>query len=544
MKLFIVVLLVLFLPLSGFVQVFQAEESYTEKDSLRGGLRPERVNFDVLKYNLNVKVDPQKKYISGYNKITFKILKKLPVMQLDLFSNMIIDSIIYKNQNVKYKRKHNAVFLHFENPLAVGLTDSLVFYYAGYPVEAKNPPWDGGFVFEKDNNGKDWVSVAVQGTGASLWYPNKDHQSDQPEEAEIHVAAPNGLMNVSNGRLIDSQPQDDGTTIWSWRVTYPINNYNIILNIGDYVHFSDTFRDLDLNYYVLSYQLEKAKKHFEEVKPMMACFYEHFGEYPFKEDAYKLVESPYLGMEHQSAIAYGNKFLLGNEGADMSLTGIGLKWDFIIIHETAHEWFGNSITASDIADMWIHEAFASYAEAVYIECRWGKSAALDYLKGMRATMIYNQAPIIGDPGVNSEGSVDMYYKGANMLNTLRSVIDDDQQWWDLIKSFSETFNDSITNTDEVISFFDDHTKVSLSPIFRHYLLHAEIPTLQFKKENKKVFYRWKPIEEDFEMPVDLIINKSLFQLQPNNNWNVLKQVKTIKDHQLNENKYYIKVEIL
>src|SRR5690554_5996724 len=423
-------ILFLIISLSSLLhsQVFQGQKEYTRADSLRGSLRPERISFDVLKYNLNVKVEPDKKYISGFNKISFRVLENMPRMQLDLFANMKVDSILYHGKKLNYEREFNAVFISFENALKSGTTDSLSFFFSGQPTIAVKPPWDGGFVFSKDKNGKVWVSLAVQGTGASLWYPNKDHQIDKPEEAEIHVAAPNGLMNVSNGRFIGKKELKNGFTEWSWRVTNPINNYNMILNIGDYVHFSDKFRDLDLDYYVLSYNLEKAKKQFQEVHPMMECFYTHFGEYPFVEDSYKLIESPHLGMEHQSAIGYGNNYQKGYAGTDVSKTGVGMKFDFILIHESAHEWFGNSITSSDIADMWIHEAFTSYAEAVYVECRWGKEKALEYLIGLQKTMISNEQAIIGDYGVNKEGSVDMYYKGANMLNTIRSVINDDEKW--------------------------------------------------------------------------------------------------------------------
>jgi aminopeptidase N len=546
MTLFKNLILFFFVTSTFFIQAqaFQSQKEYTRADSLRGSLRPERTSFDVLKYNLNVKVEPDKKYISGHNTISFRVLKSLPIMQLDLFSNMKVDSIVYQGEHLAYERAFNAVFISFKQALNAKRMDSLEFYFSGNPIVAKNPPWDGGFVFSKDKNGKDWISIAVQGTGASLWYPNKDHQSDKPEEAEIHIAAPNGLMNVSNGRFTGKRELDNGFTIWSWKVMNPINNYNIILNIGDYVHFSDTFRDLDLNYYVLSYNLEKAKKQFAEVKPMMECFYTHFGAYPFAADSYKLVETPYLGMEHQSAIGYGNKYELGYGGTDLSQTGAGLDWDFIIIHESAHEWFGNSITSADIADMWIHEAFTSYAEAVYIECRWGKEKAMTYIKGVRKTMISNKEPIIGDYGVNSEGSVDMYYKGANLLNTLRAVIGDDEKWWVLLKNFSETFKHSITNTEEVIQFFEENTELTLTPIFKEYLYHAEIPILQFKKEKGSVFYRWKSSVNNFEMPIDVIVKNKSKRIYPNQNWQKFKGMVKIDKIKPNLDLFYVEMETL
>jgi len=534
----------LILGLYSYSQVFQDQKEYTESDSLRGSLRTERTNYDVLKYNLSIRVEPDQKYISGYNNISFRVVKDLAVMQLDLFSNMQVDSIVYDGTKLKYKRRYNAVFIAFENVLKTGDVDSLAFYFSGNPIVAKNPPWDGGFVFTKDENGKDWVSVAVQGVGASLWYPNKDHQSDKPEEAEIHVTTPNGLMNVSNGRLIKKQELDDGFTTWSWRITYPINNYNITLNIGDYVHFSDTFRNLDLDYYVLSYNLEKAKQQFSEVQPMMECFYEHFGEYPFVNDSYKLVDAPFLGMEHQSAVAYGNNYKMGYGGTDASLTGIGLEWDFIIIHESAHEWFGNSITSADIADMWIHEAFTSYAESVYIECRWGKEKALEYLKGLRSTMVSNAQPIIGDYGVNKEGSADMYYKGANMLNVIRSVVNDDEKWWALLKHFSETFKHTITNTEEVIQFFEANTDEIITPIFKEYLYYAPLPTLQVKKEKSRIYYRWKSSEDQFEMPLDIQSKSEVKRIYPSQKWKKLKGTRKMNKVNPDLSRFYIEVEHL
>src|SRR5690606_37617017 len=291
--------------------------------------------------------------------------------------------------------------------------EKISFYYSGHPIGAQQPPWDGGFVFTKDQDGNPWVATAVQGIGASLWYPNKDHQSDEPDNGVLlHIAVPNGLMNVSNGRLVGKKDLNNGFTQWSWQTKNPINNYNVTLNIGNYTHFSEKYQDLYLTYCVLAVNLEKAKQHFQQVKPMIDCCYEPLGSDPFVEDGFKLVETPYLGMEHQSAVAYGNQYVNGYLGQDISGTGIGLKFDFIIIHESAHEWFGNSITVSDIADMWVHEGFTTYAEAVYVECRWGKEAALEYLFGLRK-IIQNNTPIIGDYGVNDEGSGDMYAKGAN-----------------------------------------------------------------------------------------------------------------------------------
>ena len=497
-------------------QVLSNKHEFTEADTLRGSLRAER-EFDVLKYHLNVRVDPEEKFISGSNTITFKAEAALPVMQVDLFANMKVDSIVYQGKNLGYTRKYDAVFVNMQPALEKGQVDSLQFYYSGKPVVAENAPWDGGFVFEKDEQGNPWIGVAVQGTGASLWYPNKDHQSDEPEEVLIEVAVPNDLMNVSNGRFLGKEDLGDGYTQWNWKVNSPINNYNVILNIGNYVHFSDKFRDLDLDYYVLPYNLEKAKEQFEEVKKMMACFYEKFGPYPFEKDGYKLIDTPYLGMEHQSAVAYGNHYRKGYLGRDLSGTGIGLKWDFIIIHESGHEWFGNSITASDIADMWIHEGFTTYSEAVYIECRWGKAEALEYLQGIREN-IGNTATMIGHYGVNSEGSGDMYYKGANLLNTIRSIYDDDALWWKTLKCYTVSNRHKIISTRETEAFFDRAIPVDLNPVFDQYLRNSALPELQLKSKGKNLFFRWKADVEDFNMPVDVILEGEEIRLFPTTAW--------------------------
>jgi len=519
------------------------QKQYTEADSLRGSLRPERA-YDVLKYHLQVQINPKERYIFGFNTIIFKAEEELPVMQIDLFENMQIDSIIHGDNQLAYTRKFNAVFVEFEENLKSEQTDSIQVFYSGNPIVAKNAPWDGGFVFKKDEEGNPWIAVAVQGTGASLWYPNKDHQSDEPEEALIEIAVPNGLTNVSNGRFLGKTDLQNGYTRWSYKVNNPINNYNIVFNIANYVHFQDTYKELDLDYYVLPYNLEKAKKQFAEVKPMMECFYEKFGEYPFKEDGYKLVETPYLGMEHQSAVAYGNYYKMGYLGRDLSGTGIGLKWDFIIIHESGHEWFGNSITANDIADMWIHEGFTTYSEAVYIECRWGKEQALEYLEGIRKN-IRNQAPVIGDYGVNTEGSGDMYPKGANLLNTVRSIYNNDELWWKTLKDFITTYKHHTIDTKTVEDFFNTPIATDLQPVFDQYLRKATIPVLEFKETGKRINYRWKTEVVNFNMPVDLFINKKEIRITPTNTWmEFSKDVEDLDDIKVNEKEFYIETKFL
>ncbi len=382
-------------------------QSFTRADSLLGGLSAERTAFNILRYDLNIKIDHDQRFLSGYNDITFNLLTKSKTIQLDLFENMKVDSITLANETLKYTREFGAVFLSIPKTLEISKEYTLRFYYSGNPIAAPRAPWHGGFDWKKDDNGNHWIGVAVQGTGGSLWYPCKDGQSDEPENGcTIKIAVPNGLMNVSNGRFTGSTDLNNGYTRWDWELKNPINSYNITVNIGNYVHLHDQHGGLDLDYYVLRYNEEKAREHFQQVKPMMDCFQTKFGDYPFTSDSYKLVESPYLGMEHQSAVAYGNQYMSGYLGHDTTNTGIGMLFDFIIIHESAHEWFGNSITAKDIADMWIHESFTTYAETVYVECLFGYENAMKYIKG-QSQNIRNDKPIIGDYLVNSEGSADM-----------------------------------------------------------------------------------------------------------------------------------------
>ncbi|HLN95043.1 MAG TPA: M1 family metallopeptidase [Flavobacterium sp.] len=511
-----------FLALLLLVATAAGAQKTTRKDSLQGGLRPERTAFDVRHYNLDLRLDIDKKTLRGYNDVAFVMNETASRIQLDLFENMKVDSIVMDGRKLKYKREYHAVFINFPTPLEKDSKHTLRFHYHGAPQIAKNAPWDGGFVFSQDGNGKPWIGVAVQGTGASLWYPVKDSQSDEPEDgATIAISVPDGLMGVSNGRFVKSEPSGDGYTKWSWRVVNPINNYDITLNVGDYVHFGETYGTLDLDYYVLRENEEKARRHFEIVKPMLDCFQSKFGPYPFPEDGYKLVETPYLGMEHQSAVAYGNQYRNGYLGMDISGTGYGSSWDYIIVHESGHEWFGNSITSEDIADMWIHEGFTCYTETVFVECTQGKAAADAYNFGQRGN-IENDKPVIGPFGVNREGSGDMYPKGANMLNTIRNIINDDGKWWSLLYDFSTTFRHKIINTETVVRFFNEKTGMDLTRVFNQYLRHKEIPVLELRRSGEFVEYRWDATEPGFDMPVDISWNGKTVRLTPTSEWKLVK----------------------
>ena len=496
-------------------------QNFTKRDKLQGGLRPERTCFDVQRYDLNIKVDIDQKTIVGYNDIAFKVVESTNKIQLDLFENMKVDSLVFEKKRLNYVRDEIAVFVTLPYVLSKGAAATIRFYYSGEPIIAKNAPWDGGFVYSSDSNGKPFVGVAVQGTGASLWYPVKDSQSDEPDlGASVKVAVPNGLMDVSNGRFIGSEDLKNGFTRWDWEVKNPINTYSMTINIADYAHIHDSLDDLDLDYYVLKENETRAKVHFEEVKAMMNCYQSKFGPYPFKEDGFKLVEAPYLGMEHQSAVAYGNKFMKGYRGFDMTQTGIGLTFDYITIHESGHEWFGNSITSKDIADMWIHEGFTQYAEIVFVECQLGYDKAMKYANGLRGT-VENDKPIIGTYGVNKEGSGDMYPKGALLLNTLRHIVNNDDKWWKMILKYSETYRHKIIDTDTVIAFFNKESGMNLTSVFNQYLKYADIPTLELKRSKKGLEYRWKTNESNFAMPIDVIIHEKKLRLDGTNEWKLV-----------------------
>lgn len=494
------------------------EGQFTRADSLRGYLSSERTAFDVKFYHLDIRVDPEQQSIDGSNTIHFKALQPARKIQLDLFQELQIHSIEQEDgKSLPFTREHNAFFIQFDKPLSVGKTYKLKVNYGGKPRIAPRPPWDGGVSWQKDEEGKPWVVVTCQGLGASVWWPNKDHQSDEPDSMQISITVPKGLKNVSNGRLREVTELRDGWTRFEWFVANPINNYNVTMNIGNYVHFQDQYKNeegiLDLDYWVLPYHLEAAKKQFEQVKPMLSCFEKHFGPYPFREDGYKLVESPHPGMEHQSAIAYGNYFKNGYRLR--STSQVGLLFDFIIIHETAHEWFGNSITSADIADMWVHESFGAYLEAVYAECEFGYDAAMDYMYGKRYEVQFDK-PIMGTYDVNHEGSGDMYPKGALMLNTIRHACGSDEKWWAMLLKMGNSLKHSIVNYEQVTSFMSKELGRDFSKVFEQYLHHVELPRLRVDVSVvagvQTMYYRWESDVEGFDLPVKVKVADDKWQL--------------------------------
>lgn len=500
---------------SAKAQLLIPKEKFTCADSLRGYLTPLRTCYDIDYYHLDVKFDIADKSISGSNLFKFTAVQDFMKLQFDLFANLKVERVMYKGKDLPYKREYNAVFVSFPKVIKKGSKDEFTVYYSGHPTVAKRAPWDGGIVYAKDSIGNPWIATACQGIGASIWWPNKDHQYDEVDSALISISVPNGLQDVSNGRLRKVTDLKNGYTRFDWFVANPINNYDIEANIGKYSHFGDTYEGekgkLTLDYWVLTYNLAKAKKQFgENVKDMIKAFEYWFGPYPFYEDGYKLVETPHLGMEHQSGTAYGNHFQNGYLGRDLSGTGWGLKWDFIIVHESGHEWFGNNITSKDLADMWIHESFTNYSESLFIEQRYGKQAGQEYVHGTRHN-IQNDAPIVGVYNVNKEGSGDMYYKGGNLLNMVRTIINDDEKWRSILRGLNKTFYHQTVTYDQVINYINEKAGINLSPVFEQYLRYKDIPILNCMYINGRLQCRWIADAKDFKMPVRVKIKGGEYQ---------------------------------
>jgi aminopeptidase N len=503
----------LFLASYTFGQPLHGNKKFTHQDTLRGSIGAERAWWDVLHYDIAVEPDFNTKTIKGKTTIQFKVLpnRKSDYLQIDLQKPLTVDSIFYNNKlyiNYPLKPYYNEGNVwHIPLPKAAeNSIQSITIIYHGKPKEAVNPPWDGGWIWKKDTKGNPWMSVACQGLGASVWYPCKDHQSDEPDNgATLTIVAPQDLIAVGNGRLKDKRTADSSTA-YTWEVKNPINNYNIIPYIGKYANWSDTLMGekgkLDLNYWVLEEDLDKAKKQFEQVKPMIHAFEYWFGPYPFYEDGYKLVQSPHLGMEHQSAVAYGNKFQNGYLGRDLSGTGWGLKWDFIIIHESGHEWFANNITTKDIADMWVHEGFTNYSETLFTDYYYGKPAGNEYLQGIRRN-INNDIPIIGPYGVNQEGSGDMYAKGANLIHTIRQIINDDEKFRQILRGLNKDFYHQTVTSKQIENCISKKSGKDLSKVFDQYLRTTQIPVLQLKAEGDKIKFKWTNCITGFNMPVKL-----------------------------------------
>ena len=523
-------LIVLLFCSSADAQLLTGRQSFTRADSLRGQLTVFRTCYDLNYYHLDVKINIEDKSISGSNEFRFTATQNFKVLQFDLFANLEVSKVVYQDKELAYKKEFNAVFVTFPSEIRKGAQQSFTVFYSGKPVVAKNPPWDGGLIFKKDKSGNPWVSVACQGFGASSWWPTKDHQSDEVDSMLISISVPMGLDEISNGRLRSVVDQSDGYRQYNWFVSNPINNYNVTFYIGKYAHWKDTFAGekgkLSIDYWSLAEDSTKARPHWDaDVKRMLKSFEHWFGPYPFYEDGYKLVQAPHLGMEHQSAVAYGNNFKQGYLGRDYSRSAAnwGLKFDYLTIHESGHEWFGNNITAKDIADMWIHEAFTSYSEVLFLTTYYGKQAGADYVISSRK-IIGNDSPIIGSYSVNTEGSGDMYYKGANIIHTIRALMNNDEKFRLMLRGMNKKFYHQTVTTQEIEQYIRKATGLKLSGFFDQYLRKTAIPVLEYRIDAPgKLSYRWKTDVAKFDMPVKVTLKPGTYSLiYPTNEWKVIK----------------------
>lgn len=523
-------------------ELLSEKNSFTHQDTLRGSITPERAWWDLTYYHLDVKIAPETKSISGKNTIQYTVLEPYKIMQIDLQAPLKITKVVQNDKELDVKHNGNAHFISLIDQQQKGSIQSLDVYYEGKPREAKKAPWDGGFTWEEDKNGFPFIATSCQGLGASVWWPNKDHMYDEVDSMLISVNVPKNLTNISNGRLRNIEKHSDNTVTSHWFVSNPINNYGVNVNIGDYEHFSEIYEGekgpLTMDYYVLRDNLVRAKNHFKDAPKMMKAFEHWFGPYPFYEDGFKLVEVPYLGMEHQSSVTYGNQYKKGYLGNDVSGSGWGLKFDFIIIHESGHEWFANNITYKDIADMWIHESFTSYSENLYVDYYYGKEASSEYVIGVRKN-IKNDKPIIGPYNVNKEGSGDMYYKGANMLHTLRQLIEDDEKWRDILRGLNKTFYHQTVTTQQIENYISEQSGIDLTAFFNQYLRDTRIPTLEYSIDNNQLRYRWINIVEDFDMPIQVTLDNNKQWIYPTAEWKTM----PIEDHTMEVDlDFYVEVK--
>ena len=538
----------LFLAILSVTTALNAQPSFTRQDTLRGAITPERAWWDLTYYHLDIRVNPADSTIAGSNTIQYRVLAPGQRMQIDLQAPMKVEKVVQNGKTLSFQQDGNAWFVELPDPRKPGAIETVAVHYSGRPQVARNPPWDAALSWRTDDNGKPFVATSCQGDGASLWWPCKDHMYDEPDSMLISVRVPAGLMDVSNGRLRGIENNGDGTKTYHWFVDNPINNYGVNVNIGDYVHFSETYQgekgELDCDYYVLPYNLEKAKEQFRDVPRMLAAFEHWFGPYPFYEDGFKLVEVPYLGMEHQSSVTYGNGFQNGYRGYDLSGSDWGLKFDFIIIHEAGHEWFANSITYKDIADMWVHEGFTAYSENLFLDYHYGKEASADYVIGTRRN-IRNDRPIIGLYDVNQSGSGDMYYKGANMLHTLRQVVNDDEKWRSILRNMNRDFYHQTVTSRQIEAYLSRQAGRGLSAFFDQYLRTTMIPALEYRAEGKKLRYRWSNCVDGFDMPVKVLLDGKEQWLEPvAGKWKQQKMAGSLNSLVLDRNFYVTKASTI
>ena len=530
-------------------QVFyDLEDNYTRMDTLRGSVTPERAWWDLVHYDISLRVFPERQFFSGVNNITYVVESESPGrLQIDLQAPMKITQVYQNDVALEWEQDGYAYFIKLKADQPVGSRQLISVAWGGNPQVSARPPWSGGITWQKDSKGNPFIASSNQGDGASLWWPCKDHMYDEPQEGlRMGVTVPGNLVQVGNGRLVETKTNDEqGTKTYVWEVVNPINNYGVNINIGNYVNFTETYKgekgDLDCSYWVLEHNEDKAREQFKQAAMTLEAFEHWFGPYPFYEDSYKLVEAPYLGMEHQSSVTYGNNYENGYLGRDLSFTGEGMKFDFIIVHESGHEWFANNITYKDIADMWIHESFTNYSESLFLEYHFGKESGWAYERGLR-TSISNDIPIIGPYGVNREGSGDMYYKGSNMLHTIRMMIDDDEKWRGILRGLNEDFYHQTVTSEQIEDYLSEKSKIDLAPVFDQYLRDIRIPTFSYRVlEGGQMLYKWSNVQEGFTMPIDVWIGDKKVRLTPTDEFQMYRRVKEDDEVKVDVN-YYVYTE--
>jgi aminopeptidase N len=511
----------------------------TRTDILRGEYGAYRSNNDLLYYDLRVRVDPEKRVITGTNRVRFRMLRDDTRIQLDLHTPFAVDGITLNGSPLSYVRELNAVFIDFQETLRAGRVYTIDFAYSGSPREQGR---FGGFAFRKDPQGHHWINTACEGDGSSSWWPSKDQWRDEPEGMTLAVEIPDDLVDVSNGRFVGKTALGDGYTRWDWLIHYPINSYNVSVNIGRYVQFSDRLGDLPLDFFVLPGSVEKAKAQFKQAAPMLKVFQKYFGDYPFKKDGYRLIEVPYAGMEHQSAVTYGNRFANGYLERDWTGVGVSPKFDFIIVHESGHEWFGNAVSAADVSDMWIHEGWTTYLEAIYVEEMFGRADALKYINGYKSK-VRNLEPIVTDRGVHREPTQDMYFKGALFLHTLRGIVNDDGRWWDLVRDIYQEFKYKNILTEDIVRFVNARLRRDLTPVFNQYLRRRELPALElrFDEAAGTVAYRWRADEPGFAMPVRVGLRERWQVIHPTTSWATIRTSVPAQQFEVATDLYYVDV---
>lgn len=529
--------------LFGVVIDVASAQELTRADTLRGSITPERAWWDVTYYDLFVIPNPSDSTITGVNTITYKALKPGLVMQIDLQEPLEIDRVLQDSRQLSFAREGNAYFIDMNDLTPANASREIRIEYSGKPTVARRAPWDGGLVWAKDSLDRAWIATACQGIGASVWWPLKDHQSDEPDSMRISLRVPEGMIGVSNGRIRDRRPQVDGTEVFEWFVSNPINSYGVTMNVAHYSNFNDVYDGeggpLDLDYWVLDYNIEKAKNHFSVVAPMMEAFEHWFGPYPFYEDSFKLIETPFVGMEHQSGVAYGNRFMLGYTGRDLSASGWGMKWDFMIIHESGHEWFGNSITTNDIADMWVHEGFTHYSETLFTEYTYGKEGGDAYVQGIRRN-IQNDKPIIGTYGLNKKGSGDMYYKGAAMLHTIRQIIGNDDTFRQILLGLNRDFYHSIVTSALVEQYISKKAGIDFSHVFDQYLRTVKVPEFHYRlSAGGNLEFKWENVVEGFDMPLRIYFGEQSVMLNPTTDVQIVQLQSGIESINIDQNYYVI-----